>query len=153
MPVRAATPDDVPELVRLRRVMFDAMGVDHSDPRWAESCERLLREGIADGTMAAFVVDRPDGGLCAGGVGTVAQRLPGPKNPSGRNGHVQSMATDDDARGQGHARAVFTALLGWFEERGVTSVDLHATKYGEPLYRSFGFSDPRNLVLSRHAPH
>ena len=143
MSVRRATPDDVPELVRLRAVMFAAMGVDHAGPEWAVECDRVLRAALADGSMAAYVVDRAGGGLRACGVGMIAQRLPGPKNTSGRYGYVQSMATDVDARRQGHARAVFAALLAWFAERGVTAIDLHATGEGAELYRQFGFSESR----------
>jgi GNAT superfamily N-acetyltransferase len=62
------------------------------------------------------------------------------------------MATDPSARRRGYAREVFTALLDWFESEGVTSVALHATGEGAPLYRSFGFSEPENAPLSRHAP-
>ncbi|HWL35461.1 MAG TPA: GNAT family N-acetyltransferase [Frankiaceae bacterium] len=148
MPLRRATPDDAPDLVRLRRVMYDAMDVDHSSPEWAASCEAVLRERLASGEMAAYVVE--DGGrLVAGGVGMVEQRLPGPRNPSGLHGYVQSMATDPSARRCGHAREVFGALLAWFEEKGVTRIDLHATQYGAPLYRSYGFSEPPHLELAR----
>jgi GNAT superfamily N-acetyltransferase len=143
---------DVEELVRLRRVMFEAMGVDHSSPEWAAATERVLRTSLAAGSMAAFVVDGDGGRLAAGGVGMVAQRLPGPRNPTGRHGYIQSMATDPSARRRGYARAVFEALLGWFEEQGVGSVALHATDEGAPLYRSYGFTEPANLPLSRHVP-
>jgi GNAT superfamily N-acetyltransferase len=151
MTLRRATPDDAEDLVRLRRVMYDAMEVDHSDPAWAASCAAVLRERLASGEMAAFVVEE-GGAVVACGVGMVEQRLPGPRNPRGLHGYVQSMATDQAARGKGHARAVFGALQEWFAERGVRVVDLHATKYGEPLYRSFGFSEPRHLELSWRAP-
>ena len=150
MPLRRANPSDAAELVRLRRVMFDAMEVDHSPPEWAANAEAVLRERLASGEMAAFVME-VDGRLVSGVVGMVEQRLPGPKSPSGRWGYVQSMATDPDARGQGHGRAVFAALLEWFEEQGVPSVELHATRFGAPMYRSFGFSEPRHLALSRHS--
>ena len=151
MGLRRATPDDIDDLVRLRRVMFDAMDVDHSDPRWAATCAAVLRAGLG-GHMEAFVVE-DEGRVVAGGVGMVEQRLPGPGNPSGLHGYVQSMATDPDARGRGYARAVFAALMDWFEGRGVTSVALHATPYGEPIYRSFGFTEPGHLPLSRHVRH
>jgi GNAT superfamily N-acetyltransferase len=148
MLLRRATPDDAPDLVRLRRVMYDAMEVDHADPAWAESCERVLWTELATERMAAFLVEE-DGRVVAGGVGMVEQRLPGPRNPTGLHGHVQSMATHPEFRGRGHARAVFGALLAWFDEQGVRNVDLHASKYGEPLYRSFGFSEPRYPELRR----
>lgn len=150
MPLRRANPSDAPELVRLRRVMYDAMDVDHSSREWAECAERVLREELSSERMAAFVVEE-DGRLVACGVGMVEQRLPGPRNPRGLHGYVQSMATDPEARRRGHARAVFGALMAWFEERGVPSVELHATEYGAPLYRSFGFSEPRYLTLSRRS--
>lgn len=150
MPLRRANPSDAAELVRLRRVMFEAMGVDHSPPEWAANAETLLREHLASGHMAAFVVE-DDGRVVSCGVGMVEQRLPGPRSPSGRWGYVQSMATDPDMRGRGYARAVFAALTEWFEGEGVTSVELHATEQGAPLYRSFGFAEPRHVALSRHA--
>jgi GNAT superfamily N-acetyltransferase len=77
------------------------------------------------------------------------QRLPGPSTPSGRWGYVQWMVTDPDYRRRGLARAVFAAILGWLEERGVTNVELHATVSGEPLYRSFGFTDAFSPELRR----
>jgi ribosomal protein S18 acetylase RimI-like enzyme len=150
MPLRRATSDDVPDLVRLRGVMYDAMDVDHSDPAWSSSCEAVLLAGLASGAMAAFVVSE-GGAVVAGGVGMVEQRLPGPRNPSGRHGHVQSMATDVAFRGRGYGRAVFGALMEWFESVGVPSVDLHATASGEPLYRAYGFGEPRFTALVRHA--
>ena len=128
--------------------MFEAMGVDHSAPGWAETCERVLRERLADGTMAAFVVDG-DGRLVSCGVGMVSQRLPGPRSPTGRHGYVQSMATDPDMRRRGYGRAVFAALLEWFEAEGVPSVDLHATPAGAAVYREFGFSEPTHLAMGR----
>jgi GNAT superfamily N-acetyltransferase len=107
---------------------------------------------LADGTVVAFVVDGPDGGVVAGGVGTVAQRVPGPGNLSGRHGFVQSMATDPGHRGLGLGRAVFTALLDWFRAEGIGAVDLHASADGEALYRSFGFTDAKHPELRWRDP-
>ncbi|MGN9781077.1 hypothetical protein ACTMTF_06600 [Nonomuraea sp. ZG12] len=42
-----------------------------------------------------------------------------------------------------------TALLGWYRERGIMAVFLRASREGEPLYRSLGFShtpDPAMLL-------
>ena len=80
--------------------------------------------------------------MSCGGV-TVATRLPGPGVPTARYGYVQWMAIDPMYRRRGHARAVFEALLDWLREHGVHNVELHATPEGEPLYRSYGFDDPR----------
>ncbi|HEV2889572.1 MAG TPA: GNAT family N-acetyltransferase [Frankiaceae bacterium] len=148
MPLRRANAADVDDLVRLRRVMFEAMGVDHDVPGWAEECANVLRDRLASGAMAAFVVEE-DGRVVAGGVGMVEPRLPSPRNPNGLHGYVQSMATEPEARGRGHGRAVFAALLEWFEENAVGSVSLHATEAGARVYRPFGFSEPRHPELGR----
>ena len=152
MEARRATLADVDELIRLRQVMVDALVDTHlSAPGWEPHAAEVLRAGLADGSIVAFVVDGPEGGLVAGGVGTVAQRLPGPGNHSGRYGFVQSMATDPDWRRRGSGRAVFTALVDWFRAEGIRAIDLHAGPDGEALYRSFGFREGPNVELSWRA--
>ena len=152
MEARRATPEDADELVRLRQVMYDAL-VDSHDTSggWEEAAAERFRVGLADGSVVAFVVDGADGGAVACGVGTVAQRLPGPGNLTGRFGFVQSMATDPEHRGRGCGRAVFTALVDWFRAEGITAVDLHTSADGEALYRSFGFTDAPHPELQWRA--
>lgn len=143
--VRWAGPDDVAELIRLRRVMFESLGTSCSAADDGAAAAVLV-PGLASGDLFAAVVDG-DGWLAACGIGMVAQRVPGPGNPSGRYGYVQSMVTDERARRRGLARAVLTALLDRFAELGVTRIDLHASTMGEPLYRSVGFAPGRQPEL------
>jgi GNAT superfamily N-acetyltransferase len=118
-----------------------------TDSTWQSSAAEILERELSAGTMAAVVVDSPHGGLAACGVGMVAQRLPSPGCVDGRYGYIQSMCTDERHRRQGLARLVFADLMRWFGERGVTAVDLHASRMGEPLYRSLGFQDPTEPEL------
>lgn len=141
---RRATLDDVSELVRLRVVLQSAV---HGEPvppgPWMDTCAAVLCARLAapEPTMAAFVVERPGdpGHLASCAVGTIEQRLAGPKNPSGLVGHLFSVATDEDMRRRGYSRACVSALLDWYRERDVGKIDLHASVDGEPLYRSLGF--------------
>jgi GNAT superfamily N-acetyltransferase len=143
--VRWAKPDGAEELVRLRQMMWDGMGVESGDA-WHEAAAVQLRAGVADGTFFAAVIDSPNGdGLAAGGVGTVWQGLIGPGD--GRFGYIQSMATDPRWRRRGLARLVLDALIGRFGELRIATVRLHASRFGEPLYRSVGFTDPGHLEL------
>ncbi len=86
--------------------------------------------------------------MCSG-VGWVNLYLPGPTAPDGRCGHVGSVSTGERARRQGHARSVLQALLAWFDELGVTRVDLRAAPMGEWLYRRLGFGPLGGQTLSR----
>lgn len=144
MTVRWATIDDIDELVRLRRIMFESMGETFDDDVAAAAAD-AFRRGLPTGEFFAAVVDGDVGvpggqpWLAACGVGMVSVRLPGPGSRSGRWGYVQSMVTDERARRRGHARAVMAALLDRFVAEGLPAVELHASTMGEPLYRSMGF--------------
>jgi len=156
--VREAVVEDAPELVRLRALMFAAMaarpgggpeepGDPGPDGPWRRTAERLLRERLAAPadrrTLQAYVVDDPEcaGRLAACAVGTLEERLPAPGHPDGRFGFVFNICTDPGRRRRGYARACTEALIGWFDARRVTRIDLHATDDGEELYRSLGFGE------------
>ena len=148
MTVRRATPEDAAELTRLRREMFEAWGSDASAPEWLRFSDDYFRRRLAEADFAGFLVDGPDGRPVASGVGWVNEHLPAPHHISSRRGQIASMSTTPSARGQGHARAIFEALLGWFAEIGVSRVELRATAMGEPLYRSYGFREPGGITLT-----
>ncbi len=151
MEARPAALADADEILRLAGVMFASMGLDLSDRTWEDEGRRHLRERLG-ADVAVFVVDHPDrdGRLVASAAGTIAARLPGPFNPSGRAGYVQWVCTDPGFRGRGMGRRVMTALLDWFDGRQVRIVELHATPMGEALYLSLGFADaPGQRALRR----
>jgi ribosomal protein S18 acetylase RimI-like enzyme len=145
---------DIDELVRLRAVMFDGMGLSIPDSGWRADIAEALRTGLADGSFFAAVVDAPDGagGLAACGVGMIWIGLPWPGDKVGRRGYVQSMATDPRWRRRGYAHAVVTALLDRFAASGVRQVSLHASEAGVPLPRSLGFRDSRYPELTWRTP-
>ena len=140
--LRRATAADVDELVRLRKVMMDTMGVPE-EPTWERTCAEFLTGSLAQGTTGGVVADDPDGAgrLVACGVGTVALRLPGPMTPNGRYGYISSMVTEVPWRGRGLATGIVLGLLDWFDGLGVHRVDLHASAQGEPVYRALGFTE------------
>ncbi|MER5635864.1 GNAT family N-acetyltransferase [Kitasatospora sp. NPDC002227] len=161
--VRLATPDDAPELVRLRALMFAAMAVaDGREPEpegpaeWHAVAERELRGRLAAApvTMPAFVVDDPGrpGRLASCAVGTLERRLPAPGHPDGLFGFVFNISTDPGHRRHGYARACTEALLAWFDAHRATRIDLHATTDGQDLYRSLGFHE-HSVALSRTRLH
>ncbi|MBL8779103.1 MAG: GNAT family N-acetyltransferase [Acidimicrobiales bacterium] len=154
---RAATLDDVDELLRLRQVMFDSMGVVARDPAWVESCRDHLVELLGTEALYGAVVDHPDGGgAIASGLVEFHVRIPGSQNVLGRTAYISSIATDEGFRRRGAARSIMVHLLDEIRRRGVEVIDLHATSVGEGLYRDLGFA-PRaqpelrlNLELGVH---
>ena len=148
--VRAATAHDIPELVRLRALLFERIERDLGPPPppppaagdgWREACAAEFRARFADGTIGVFVVDGGAGRLAACGIGLIDRRMPGPYTPTGEWGHTCGMVTDPAHRRRGHAGAIMTELMHWFADRGIGRVELHATSDAEKLYRSFGFAE------------
>jgi GNAT superfamily N-acetyltransferase len=146
--VRQADREDAGEIIRLAALMYQAMGLDAADPTWrAAAAAALPRRLGADAVV--FVADVPGsaGRLAATGAGTIATRLPGPANPMATVGYIQWVSTDPQWRRRGLARLITAALLGWFREREVRAVELHATPEAAALYRSLGFGPGANPGL------
>jgi GNAT superfamily N-acetyltransferase len=156
-PLRRALLDDADEVIRLAALMYEAMGIDASGTTWRLMAADQLRRRLGDGVMV-LVVDDPTcpGRLASTGAGSIATRLPGPGNPSARVGYIQWVSTEPAWRRHGLARAITVALIDWFAEQQVPSVELHATLDGEPLYRALGFDQGMNpglrLQLGQAAP-
>jgi GNAT superfamily N-acetyltransferase len=152
MDIRAATADDAREVVRLARMMFEAMGIDASGPAWQLEGERHVRQRLGL-DLAVFVAAHPEDAdrLVASAAGTIAARLPGPRNGAGRVGYVQWVSTEPDFRRRGLGRRLMESLLAWYGANDVANVELHATPDGEPLYRSLGFGDAGARALRRGA--
>lgn len=156
--VRRAVPGDEHEVIRLRNEMRKAVWPDSVvDDGYDELATSVvlgwLRQG-PEARTAAFVVDAPDGsgGLAASVIGAVDERLPSARNPSGRSGYVYGVSTDPRFRRQGYSRLAMTALLDWYEELGITRIELHASEFGEGLYRELGFTEPGGVAMMRNIP-
>lgn len=137
---RLATVADVLELVRLRSLMFESMGVE-STADWHGAARDRITEGLGDGSLLAAVVDSPlpAGGLASSGIAVIVEQMPGPTHPTGIEARISSMCTDPGHRRQGLAAAVLDRLLAELHDRGIQRIELHATPEGRPLYASRGF--------------
>ena len=148
MEVRRAGPEDAAEVIRLAKVMFDALGIAGGNANWREQADSRFRSGLAEGRVAAFVVDDPDspGSLIASAAASLSQRLPTPRS-DGRTAYVQWVATEPAWRRRGLARRVMVALIEWARAEGAGMVDLHASSEGAPLYAELGFGPSPNPEL------
>lgn len=148
---RTATEHDIPELVRLRALLFEDLGGDFFNPAtagddWRHTLATVLARKLTDPDTLILVADGGDG-LAACGIGSVEQWYPGPHSRNGRIGHVIGMVTDPAHRRRGHSRAITTGLLDWFRARDAVRVDLYASREAEPLYRELGFFDHPDPAL------
>jgi ribosomal protein S18 acetylase RimI-like enzyme len=149
--VRRATVADISDLVRLRRMMFEAMGsdgpkLDAAEPAWTA----YFGEAIPAEEFYGWLAITPEGeAVSACGV-VIDQHPPTLGNLSGRIGYLMNVVTAPRYRGRGLARRVIQAALQWLDEQGIRRVTLHATDIGQSLYASLGFEPvPNEMRLER----
>lgn len=156
--LRVATRDDIDGLMRLRALMFEAMGTPAdalAAPEWRAEARSWFAENLTDDRARILVVE-DDGDIVSGGVAEVVPAIPSPSTPHGRLGFISNIATLPHARGRGLARAVMTELVRWLDEdTDAERIDLAATADGAVIYRSMGFTESEFPTMrrpgSRHA--
>lgn len=150
--IRVARPDDVADLLRLRVLMFEAMGTPPEAleaPGWRDAARAWFSEKVTDDRSRIIVAD-DDGDIVSGGVAEVLAAIPSPSTPRGRLGFISNIATLPHARGRGLARAVMTELVRWLDEdTDAERIDLAATRDGAVIYRSMGFTESAFPTMRR----
>jgi ribosomal protein S18 acetylase RimI-like enzyme len=147
--VRQASTSDAPDLVRLRRLMFESMGYDDAaqlaagDEAARAYFVRAIPAGEFYGWLAVTAADQ-----AVGSVGVVIdQHPPSPGNLSGQVGYIMSLAVVPRYRRQGIARRLMQTTLRWLAKQGIQQVALHATEVGRLLYEELGFAQSNEMRL------
>jgi GNAT superfamily N-acetyltransferase len=147
--IRPATLADIPNLVRLRRVMFEAMGFE--DPAQLDAADTAsaayFAETIPTGEFRGWLAITSAGEAVGSGGAVIDQHPPGPGNLTGRIGYIMNVVTTAPHRRRGIARRIMRAMLEWLAEQGIQCVELHATDMGQPLYEELGFVDGNEMRL------
>src|SRR5438445_11915999 len=114
--VRRAGERDLPDLLRLRRIMLTAMGESVDQPDWPELVGGWFRTQLTrPNQFAAFLTEDAEIGVAACAIGTIDHHVPSTRNPSGQIGYVFNVSTDPRARRRGYARAATEALLARYD--------------------------------------
>ena len=147
--IRRATGADIADLVRLRRMMFEAMGFDN--PVQMDTADAAAAAYFATAIPAeefyGWLAVTPAGEAVSSGGVVLDQHPPSPSNLSGRIGYIMNVVTVPRYRRQGVARRIMQAILTWLAEQGIQRVALHATEVGKPLYEELGFADSNEMLM------
>lgn len=147
--IRQATLADVPDLVRLRRLMFEWMGFD--DAAQLEKADAAaaayFTQAIPAGEFYGWLAVTLAGKAVGSGGALFDHHPPGPTNPSGKIGYIMNLSVVPGRRRQGIARRLMQTMLAWMAEQNVHHITLHATEMGRPLYEELGFVDNNEMKL------
>lgn len=146
--IREATPDDIPEILRQRRAMYEDM--NYLDPvaleAMASTTGPYLAGALADGSFRAWLVLL--GGQIVGGGAIVISPWPGHAyDPQCRRATILNVYTYPEHRRKGIARQVMQTMIDWCRKEEFASVVLHASKNGRHLYETLGFEVTNEMRL------
>ena len=146
--IREATLEDIPQLLRHRRGMYEDMGYDDEASLvvMTETSRPYLREAMTNGTLHAWVAE-VDKRVIGGGLIIVSPWLSHPYDHQCRQATVLNVYVDPQFRRRGIARQLMQTMIDWCRRQGFVNVSLHASKFGRPLYESLGFEPTTEMRL------
>ena len=147
--IRPAAPDDIPELLRHRRGMYEDMGYNDAGTLsgMVSTCKPYLASALANGTLHGWLACAGKN-VVAGGVVLVSPWPSHPYDGQCRRATILNMYTDPPFRRQGIARRLMQTMIDWCRKEGFVHVTLHASDKGRPLYDSLGFEVTNEMRLN-----
>jgi GNAT superfamily N-acetyltransferase len=138
--IRRAVPADAALLAEHRaRVWREAGG--HGDdelipqiPIWSD----FFTRAIAEQTYVAWIAEEA-GNTVGSGALLVHLAIPRPWIASEREGRVQSVFVEPEARRRGIARAIMAEIMTYARALPLIRLTLHPSEDGRALYTSLGF--------------
>ncbi len=146
--IREATAKDIPELVMLRREMFEAMGCSDSSllDQVAEASSRYFKRTIPNEEFRAWVAEA-DGKVVAS-IGLVIHDIPPtPHNLLGKEGYIMNLVTRPPWRRRGIGTRLLQTVLDALRAEGIPLASLHATSKGQGIYEVAGFEPSNEMQL------
>lgn len=147
--IRQATLADVLTIVAHRRRMFEDMGHTNSDSM--ETMDEIgaewLRVRLANGRYQGWFAITPSRAIVAGAGLWLQDWPPNLFDQQPYRGYILNVYTEPDYRRRGLARMLVQTINGWCARQGMTTVSLHASAQGRPIYESLGFLPTNEMRL------
>jgi GNAT superfamily N-acetyltransferase len=147
--IRKATLNDIQEILHHRRAMFYEMGKAYRAGLDAmqRSTRRYVSKTIAEGSYHGWLAETRGGRVVAGGGVAISPWPPVPNFPYARRATIFNMYTEPEFRRRGLARKLMVIMIDWCRNKGFSTVFLHASNAGRPLYASLGFKPTNEMRL------
>jgi GNAT superfamily N-acetyltransferase len=146
--IRQATPNDIPEILRHRRGMYEAMGYEDANALLAmlSTCEPYLATALANGSFRGWLALEGER-VVAGGAVLINPWPSHPYDLECRRATILNVYVYPDFRRKGVARRLMRTMIDWCREQGFAAVYLHASNDGRSLYEGLGFEATTEMRL------
>jgi len=134
--IREAAASELEIILHHRRSMFRDMGEGTAEEldRMVEVAGPWLARALADDSYRHWLAVDGSGRVCGGGGVLLGPWPANPKDPCMERAVILNVYTEPEFRKRGIARQIMLTILGWIKERGLRSVNLHASDEGRALY-------------------
>ena len=146
--LRNANVGDIDVLVYHRYAMWRDMRLSASVLEAVETPARAyFTAALPTGGYVGWLAEAD--GKVVGGGGVVISAWPGLAGSTLPNrAMILNMFVEPDYRRRGIARALMLAMIEWCKAQGFSSVGLHASEEGRPLYESLRFQPTNEMRLT-----
>lgn len=132
---------------RIRMIQTHYPADDFDWAAYARQEEAWFRRALEEGRAWAWAA-RDDGGRVAAVAGlSIYDITPKPWVPTGVHGYISSMYTRPEHRRRGLGRALLQTAIEAARRMGLTTLTLHASSDGRPLYEAAGFKAVNEMRL------
>ena len=147
--IREAAPSEAAIVLHHRRSMFRDMGEGTAEEldRMVEVAKPWLARALANRSYHHWLALDASGRVCGGGGVLLVPWPANPKDPCTERAVILNVYTESDCRKRGIARQIMLTILAWVKQRGLRSVNLHASDEGRPLYEKLGFAATNEMRL------
>jgi GNAT superfamily N-acetyltransferase len=131
--------------------MFEEMG--YRDAATLDSVDKASRkyfsQALRAGTYVGWLAEESSGRKVVGGGGVVIAPWPGfPGEKRAERAWILNMYTNHEVRRQGVAKRLLEMMIDWCRKQGYSTVSLHASAAGRPLYESMGFQPTNEMRMN-----
>lgn len=146
--IRAATADDIPEILRQRKLIYEDLGQGEPEAlsRMVSTSQEFLTQSIPAGSFRGWFATIENKVVAGGAVILV----PWPSHTYDgecRRANILNVYTYPEFRRRGIARQLMQFMIAWCRNQGLAMVYLHASPDGHSLYQSLGFEPTTEMRL------
>lgn len=147
--IRETGPSEIALLIKYRISYLTEMQGERAPEYISElesNLQKYFTEALSEKRIFAYIATIDEKPVSFGAM--VIKKIPGDFNkPFYLEGDILNMYTIPEARRRGISSVVLEHLIAGARERGISKISLHTSKYGEKLYRKYGFTEAVYPIL------
>jgi len=147
--VRLAGSADIDTLIRARADFFATQGWELDSRQLVEQRAQwssYISEQLGESLVAALVTDTADEVISVAFL-AISERPATLTCPTGKLGTILNVFTYPEHRRHGHSRVALELLIAEARIRGLSRLELSASRLGEGVYRQLGFAEVSSEYL------